>query len=124
MARELELIYADALAEMGVCGPDRVVSAEDGVELRRVYDSVWHLLDELELATWDIDGPIPNGAVTPLTWVLAFHAAGPFGITGLRLERLRANGQIHGPQPSGGERLLRKLAAPRYTVEPMAVESF
>lgn len=124
MARELELIYGDALAEMGVCGPDRVVSAEDSDEMARIYDSVWHLLDELGLASWDIDGPIPNPAVIPVVWVLAYHAAGPFGLTGERLGRLAVNGSLGAPQPSQGERLLRKLAAPEYIAKPVAVDNF
>jgi hypothetical protein len=114
MARELELIYGDALAEIGATGPDRVVSAEDGEEMARIYTGVWHLLDELGITSWDLDGPVPDAAVIPLVWVLAFHAAQPFGITGERLERLRATGQLAGAQPSLGERLLRKLAAPEY----------
>jgi hypothetical protein len=124
MARELELIYGDALAELGVTGPDRVVSAEDGAEMARVYSSVWYLLEELGLASWDIDGPIPNAAVVPLTWVLAYHAAQPFGITGERMARLKLNGEINGPQPSGGERLLRKLATPPYFNEPSQVVDY
>lgn len=124
MARELELIYGDALAEMGACGPDRVVSAEDSVELARVYDSVWHLLEEMGLATWDIDGPIPNATVIPLVWVLAYHAAGPFGITGDRLQRLALNGSLSAPSPSLGERMLRKLAAPGYVAEVTAVTDY
>lgn len=124
MARELELIYGDALAEIGACGPDRTVSAEDSVELVRIYQSVWYLLEELGLATWDIDGPIPNAAVVPLVWVLAFHAAGPFGITGDRLNRLRENGEVNGPVPSRGERLLRKLASPAYIPKVMAVDNY
>jgi len=114
MARELSLIYADALAEIGATGPDRVVSAEDGDEMTRIYTGVWHMLEELGIASWDLDGPVPDAAVIPLVWVLAFHAARPFGITGERLERLRATGQLAGAQPSLGERLLRKLAAPEY----------
>lgn len=124
MARELELIYGDALAEIGATGPDRVVSAEDSTEMARIYDSVWHLLDEMGLATWDIDGPIPNAAVIPLVWVLAFHAAQPFGITGDRWLRLKDNGEINGPTPSRGERLLRKLATPAYIAEVTTVENF
>lgn len=124
MARELELIYGDALAEIGACGPDRVVSAEDSTEMARVYDSVWHLLDEMNLTTWDLDGPVDNAAVVPLVWVLAFHAAGPFGITGDRLERLRQNGEINGPVPSRGERLLRKLATPKYIPEVTQVDDY
>ena len=114
MARDLSLIYADALAEIGATGPDRGVSAEDGDEMTRIYTGVWHMLEELGIASWDLDGPVPDAAVIPLTWVLAFHAAQPFGITGERLERLRATGQLAGAQPSLGERLLRKLAAPEY----------
>lgn len=124
MARELELIYGDALAEMGVCGPDRVVSAEDSEELTRVYNSLWYLLDEMDLATWDIDGPIPNGTVIPLVWVLAYHAAGPFGLTGERLARLALNGALNSPNPSLGERLLRKLAAPAYIPEVTATTDY
>ena len=124
MARELELIYGDALAEMGACGPDRVVSAEDSEDLARVYDSVWHLLEEMNLATWDLDGPVPNPSVIPLVWVLAYHAAGPFGITGERLSRLAVNGALNAPTPSLGERLLRKLAAPNYIAEVTAVENY
>lgn len=124
MARELELIYADALSEMGVTGPDRVVSAEDGVEMARVYDAVWHVLEDLGLASWDLDGPVPNAHALPLSWILAFHAAQPFGITGARLERLRTQGQLAGPAPSLGERMLRKLSAPAYLNEVIAVDDF
>jgi hypothetical protein len=101
-----------------------VVSAEDSEELARVYDSVWHLLEELELTTWDIDGPIPNATVIPLVWVLAYHAAGPFGITGDRLGRLALNGSLNAPTPSLGERMLRKLAAPGYVAEVTGVVNY
>jgi len=124
MARELQLIYGDALAEMGVTGPDRVVSAEDSVELTRIYNSLWHLLEEMNLTTWELDGPIPNATVVPLVWVLAYAAAGPFGITGPRLERLAGNGALNLNPPSIGERLLRKLAAPRYVAEVTAVVDY
>lgn len=124
MARERELIYGDALAELGVTGPDRVVSAEDGVEMARLYDSLWYLLEEMGLTSWDLDDPIPNAAVIPVTWVLAYHAAQPFGVSGARLERLKMNGEINGPKPSGGERLLRKLATPKYLATLTAVENF
>lgn len=117
MARDLEDIYADAAVELGIVGPDRLVSAEDLTELTRVYQSVWHLLEELEINSWDLDGPIPDPAAIPLALVLAYHAAGPFGIAGDRLNRLAANGSLGAPTPSLGERLLRKLAAPAYVSE-------
>ena len=123
MARELQLIYADAAVELGIAGPDRVVSAEDASELARIYRSVWAILDDMDLATWDQDGPVPDGEAQPLAWVLAFHAGNAFGLTADRMERLRTLGQLGGV-PSLGERLLRKLAAPDYIEEPMQVESF
>jgi hypothetical protein len=124
MARELEKIYGDALAEIGATGPDRVVSAEDGEEMARIYNGVWHMLESMGLTSWDLDGPVPNDAAIPLVWILAFHAAQPFGITGERLERLRATGQLAGPQVSLGERLLRKLAAPEYLNETVQVVDY
>lgn len=124
MARELELIYGDALAELGVTGPDRTVSAEDGEEMARIYDSTWYLLEEMGLASWDLGGPVPNAVVVPLVWILAFHAAGPFGITGNRIERLRLNGELGRGPPSSGEKLLRKLSAPPYLREPAQTSNF
>ena len=124
MSRELLLIYGDTLAEIGATGPDRVVSAEDGEEMARIYTGVWHMLDALGIASWDLDGPVPDAAVIPLIWVLASHAAQPFGLTGERLERLRATGQLGGPQVSLGERLLRKLAAPPYIAEAIGTVDY
>jgi hypothetical protein len=124
MARELNDLYGDALVEIGATGPDRVVSAEDMAELARIYGSLWPLLDEMGLVYWEIDGAVPDAAALPMAWVLAYHAAQPFGVSGDRLERLRINGQVGGQAPSQGERLLRKLAAAKYIAEPMAVEDF
>ena len=114
MARSLANFYVDVLQELGVAGPDRAVSAEDLQVVTDLYPAVWQLLEAEGLTNWLQSGSIPDKAVIPMRWIVAYHCAVSFGLRGDRLMQLQERGQIGGPAPSLGEKMLAKQRAAEY----------
>lgn len=124
MARSLADFYVDVLQELGVSGPDGAVSAEDLALVTDLYPAVWQLLESKNLTNWLQSGAIPDRAVIPMRWIVAYHAAVSFGVRGDRLLKLQERGQIGGPSPSLGERLLASQRAAEYIPSILATDYY
>ena len=124
MARALAEFYTDVLAELGVTGPDNTASAEDVRVVTDAYAPLWAMLDERDLLTFGVADDVPDMSLLPMRWIVAFHLAPVFGITGAKLEMLQERGQIEGPAPSLGERMLRKQTSPDAISAVQATEYF
>lgn len=124
MARTLEDFYIDVLGELGVTGIDRAASAEDLAVVTGAYPGIWCLLDALRLTSWIQTADIPDEVLLPLGWITAYHVAGQFGISGPKMDWLIMHGQIDGPVPSVGERMLRRLASPDYISSTLETEFY
>jgi|GEM_PF-3556382 len=124
MARQLENYYQDVLSELGVTGPDNTSSAEDLRIVTDAYPSLWAMLFERQLVGWGVDDAIPDMALLPMRWIAAFHLAPIFGVYGQKLAGLQEKGQLEGPRPSLGERVLRKQASPDAISNTLDVEYY
>lgn len=124
MPRELADFYTDVLVELGVTGPDRAASAEDLAVVTDAYVPMWALLETRGLVTWLQTDAIPDAALMAMRWIAAFHLARSFGVTGPKLDDLRQRGEIDGPAPSLGERMLRKNAAAPYIPATLPVDFY
>ena len=98
--------------------------AEDVRVVTDAYPGLWALLFEDGLVGFGVDDPIPDQALLPMRWIVAFHLAPVFGIYGERLVRLMEKGQVQGPAPSLGERVLKKQASPPAIANTLGTEYF
>jgi hypothetical protein len=122
--RDLGEFYTDVLGELGITGPDRTASGEDVDTVESRYPGVWAALNEEGLTSWGVTDDIPDGAVIPLAWIVAFHLAETFGVYGQKRESLRALGQVGGDTPSIGEQMLRRQASVDYIPHTLQTEYF
>lgn len=113
-----------ALQECSVLATGESAEPEDDALCVEKYATLYDMLLSKHLVSWGLDEDVPAFADQALTMMLAAYIAPAFGVTGARLEGLRAGGAIGLPQPSLAERMLRQQLAKSYVPSPAKSEYF
>jgi hypothetical protein len=113
-----------ALQEAGIVAAGESASADDDQLCAQKYAALHDVLLAEKLVAWPVNGDVPEYAETPLTMMLAALIAPAFGVSGDRLNSLRAGGAFGLPVPSIAERMLRRQLAKSYVSAPVKTEYF
>lgn len=114
-----------ALERIGVVPGGSDAPADDVAVMTRKYTGIHAQLVQRKMVTWAITEDLPDEAQEPLIAMLAFSAAGEYGVPDPRYSRLRLEGSLDDEQPSLAERQLRKaLKGPVNVSSPARTEFY
>lgn len=112
------------LQRLGVLAAGEPSNADDAAIVETRYREIHDTLLVMDLASWAVEEDIPDNLATAMRMIVAYHCAGEFGITGQLKGELAVEGALNAPQPSLGERMLRKQQAQSYANEPAQPDYF
>jgi hypothetical protein len=114
-------LYRRTLEELTVTSAGEEADASDTQVIASTYEAVYDQLASLDLVSWAESQEVPERAVLPLVWMLAFAAAKKFGKDPANWV---ATGSINAPTLSLGERQLRQQMARAYVSAPAQSEYY
>lgn len=96
-----------AATELGILRIGQSLQHQDKVEIERRYDGVYESLKNSGLATWSATGSVPTELADHVAAMVAFSAAGVYGISDSRYQRLAI-------ADAKAKAEIRKLTTPHY----------
>lgn len=121
MATTLVDLYRKTLEELQVVAAGESADADDTRIVADKYAGIYQHLVGMGLVAWGLTDDVPDFAVMPLTQMLAYACALPFGKNPLAYQKLAALGM---DPPSLAEKQLRGQLAREYVSYPAASEYF
>ena len=98
-----------AAHDLGKIRLDGSLQHQDKVRIEQGYDEVYDELEEEGLATWPIDGPIPNKVVKYVSGLVALNCALTYSLS---QERLAAIYEVVGVDGEEGKRMIQSHVIP------------
>jgi hypothetical protein len=106
-----------ALQELRVLAAGEAIDPDDDALVRARYESLYATLLSEDLVTWGLSEDIPDGADIPVSWMLAYACAAPFGIELMRVQELQQ-------KSTSAVGMLRRLKANKFVYTPIRTTYF
>jgi NifB/MoaA-like Fe-S oxidoreductase len=124
MAVTLNDFYVRVLRELNVVTPNGSANSDDLARVQEAYPEIHAELLDKRLVAWGVAESIPEKYVQPLIKIVAYALTPVFTVPEIRLQLLKAEGELDAIPPSLAERKIRKRISTEYVPEPIKTDYY